>query len=181
MSASLQPAASRCWARHEPESPQDEAARARRVPPAARGGADPGPGEDRWTAGGVAAESSRARRRDRRPPARGAARGSRPRRHLCAAGPAARAGSGGQPAPQRRLAAPRQVPPDEWEVLAPSRFPTSGEELLLLPRVSSGFVTTTFSSSRSFLLTSESVTEGHPDKICDQVSDAVLDGMLGQD
>jgi len=42
-------------------------------------------------------------------------------------------------------------------------------------------VTTSFSSSRSFLLTSESVTEGHPDKVCDQVSDAVLDGMLGQD
>ena len=38
-----------------------------------------------------------------------------------------------------------------------------------------------FSESRSFLLTSESVTEGHPDKICDQVSDAVLDGMLAQD
>jgi len=42
-------------------------------------------------------------------------------------------------------------------------------------------VTTSFSSSPSFLLTSESVTEGHPDKICDQVSDAVLDGMLAQD
>ena len=42
-------------------------------------------------------------------------------------------------------------------------------------------MTTSFSSSQSFLLTSESVTEGHPDKICDQVSDAVLDGMLGQD
>ncbi len=42
-------------------------------------------------------------------------------------------------------------------------------------------MTTTFSSSPSFLLTSESVTEGHPDKICDQVSDAVLDGMLAQD
>ena len=42
-------------------------------------------------------------------------------------------------------------------------------------------VTTSFNSSPSFLLTSESVTEGHPDKICDQVSDAVLDGMLGQD
>ncbi|HYT14716.1 MAG TPA: methionine adenosyltransferase, partial [Candidatus Nitrosopolaris sp.] len=38
-----------------------------------------------------------------------------------------------------------------------------------------------FGSSRSFLLTSESVTEGHPDKVCDQVSDAVLDGMLAQD
>ena len=42
-------------------------------------------------------------------------------------------------------------------------------------------MTTSFSSSPSFLLTSESVTEGHPDKVCDQVSDAVLDGMLGQD
>ena len=40
---------------------------------------------------------------------------------------------------------------------------------------------TSFSRSNSFLLTSESVTEGHPDKVCDQVSDAVLDGMLAQD
>ena len=31
------------------------------------------------------------------------------------------------------------------------------------------------------LFTSESVTEGHPDKICDQVSDAILDEMLKQD
>jgi len=42
-------------------------------------------------------------------------------------------------------------------------------------------VTTSFGTSPSFLLTSESVTEGHPDKVCDQVSDAVLDGMLQQD
>ena len=33
----------------------------------------------------------------------------------------------------------------------------------------------------SRLFTSESVTEGHPDKICDQISDAVLDAMLAQD
>ena len=32
-----------------------------------------------------------------------------------------------------------------------------------------------------FLFTSESVTEGHPDKICDQISDAILDAMLAQD
>lgn len=32
-----------------------------------------------------------------------------------------------------------------------------------------------------FLFTSESVTEGHPDKICDQISDAVLDALLEQD
>lgn len=34
---------------------------------------------------------------------------------------------------------------------------------------------------RSFLFTSESVTEGHPDKICDQISDAILDACLDQD
>ena len=32
-----------------------------------------------------------------------------------------------------------------------------------------------------YLFTSESVTEGHPDKICDKISDAVLDAMLAQD
>ena len=32
-----------------------------------------------------------------------------------------------------------------------------------------------------FLFTSESVTEGHPDKICDQISDAILDAILAQD
>ena len=31
------------------------------------------------------------------------------------------------------------------------------------------------------LFTSESVTEGHPDKICDQISDAVLDAILAAD
>ena len=31
------------------------------------------------------------------------------------------------------------------------------------------------------LFTSESVTEGHPDKICDQISDAVLDAILEKD
>jgi S-adenosylmethionine synthetase len=34
---------------------------------------------------------------------------------------------------------------------------------------------------RRYQFTSESVTEGHPDKICDQISDAVLDAMLAQD
>ena len=33
----------------------------------------------------------------------------------------------------------------------------------------------------NYLFTSESVTEGHPDKICDQISDAVLDAILAQD
>ena len=38
-----------------------------------------------------------------------------------------------------------------------------------------------FMSSPSLMFTSESVTEGHPDKMCDQISDAVLDAMLAQD
>ncbi|CAN5638680.1 methionine adenosyltransferase [soil metagenome] len=42
-------------------------------------------------------------------------------------------------------------------------------------------MTTTFSSSPQSLFTSESVTEGHPDKICDQISDAVLDAVLTSD
>jgi S-adenosylmethionine synthetase len=33
----------------------------------------------------------------------------------------------------------------------------------------------------SYLFTSESVSEGHPDKVCDQISDAVLDTILKQD
>ncbi len=40
---------------------------------------------------------------------------------------------------------------------------------------------TTFMNSAKYLFTSESVTEGHPDKLCDQISDAVLDACLEQD
>jgi S-adenosylmethionine synthetase len=39
----------------------------------------------------------------------------------------------------------------------------------------------TFMDSEKYLFTSESVTEGHPDKLCDQISDAVLDNCLEQD
>ncbi len=35
--------------------------------------------------------------------------------------------------------------------------------------------------SKNFLFTSESVTEGHPDKVCDQISDAILDEFLSKD
>ena len=38
-----------------------------------------------------------------------------------------------------------------------------------------------FSESPSYLFTSESVTEGHPDKLCDQISDAVLDAIISRD
>ena len=39
----------------------------------------------------------------------------------------------------------------------------------------------TFMESEKYLFTSESVTEGHPDKMCDQISDAVLDACLAED
>jgi len=42
-------------------------------------------------------------------------------------------------------------------------------------------MSTTFMTSPKLLFTSESVTEGHPDKLCDQISDAVLDACLAQD
>jgi S-adenosylmethionine synthetase len=42
-------------------------------------------------------------------------------------------------------------------------------------------MSSSFMESPSFLFTSESVTEGHPDKICDQISDGVLDAMLKLD
>jgi S-adenosylmethionine synthetase len=35
--------------------------------------------------------------------------------------------------------------------------------------------------ARRWLFSSESVTEGHPDKVCDQISDAILDEFLRQD
>ena len=42
-------------------------------------------------------------------------------------------------------------------------------------------MTNSFSSSPRYMLTSESVTEGHPDKLCDQISDAILDAILEKD
>ena len=42
-------------------------------------------------------------------------------------------------------------------------------------------MSTTFMTAPKFFFTSESVTEGHPDKICDQISDAVLDAIIAED
>ncbi len=42
-------------------------------------------------------------------------------------------------------------------------------------------ITATFLTSPKYFFTSESVTEGHPDKICDQISDAVLDAIFADD
>jgi len=42
-------------------------------------------------------------------------------------------------------------------------------------------MTHSFINSAKYLLTSESVTEGHPDKMCDQISDAILDSIMEKD
>ncbi|MCK4242749.1 MAG: methionine adenosyltransferase [Dehalococcoidia bacterium] len=42
-------------------------------------------------------------------------------------------------------------------------------------------MTTTFMTAPSLMITSESVTEGHPDKLCDQIADAILDTILAKD
>lgn len=64
---------------------------------------------------------------------------------------------------------------NDYEFL-PSRTFAAGIAARTLAMVAS-----TFSSAKRHFLTSESVTEGHPDKLCDRVSDAVLDAMLAQD
>ncbi len=42
-------------------------------------------------------------------------------------------------------------------------------------------MTNNFCTAKEYLFTSESVTEGHPDKICDQIADGVLDAILKED
>ena len=42
-------------------------------------------------------------------------------------------------------------------------------------------MSTTFMTAPKYLFTSESVTEGHPDKLCDQISDSILDAIMAQD
>jgi S-adenosylmethionine synthetase len=42
-------------------------------------------------------------------------------------------------------------------------------------------MSSTFMTAPQYFITSESVTEGHPDKVCDQISDAVLDALFAQD
>ena len=56
--------------------------------------------------------------------------------------------------------------------------------MFINPDVESGFYFFIFSIWRNLmkrLFTSESVTEGHPDKICDQISDGVLDAIFEKD
>jgi hypothetical protein len=65
----------------------------------------------------------------------------------------------------RRLA---DGPAAAWRVNPETRIAPSGS---LRPRM----------APRSFLFTSESVTEGHPDKMADQISDAILDAVLSED
>ena len=42
-------------------------------------------------------------------------------------------------------------------------------------------MTNSFNDSSKYMFTSESVTEGHPDKLCDQIADAILDSIMAED
>src|SRR5438105_4303958 len=104
----------------------------------------------------------------------------------------ARPGCGPSPRPSRSRAAPRGARPRPSPGSSaagarparrpgPSRRPSSRAEITVSTRIPFRTPMSSFSTSPSYLLTSESVTEGHPDKVCDQVSDAILDAMLAQD
>src|SRR5712691_8224630 len=66
----------------------------------------------------------------------------------------------------------RSLPATSLYVLAPR---TNDESIRRRKDVSP-----TFQNSPKYMWTSESVTEGHPDKVCDQLSDAILDWCLSQ-
>ena len=61
--------------------------------------------------------------------------------------------------------------------LMPRHYPRN----VFLPPFGGGMETVMNFNAKKCLFTSESVTEGHPDKICDKISDAILDEMLRQD
>jgi S-adenosylmethionine synthetase len=64
------------------------------------------------------------------------------------------------------------------EALASILRPGISLDLMILEDM---YMRSTFVKSAKLLFTSESVTEGHPDKMCDQISDAILDAILSQD
>jgi S-adenosylmethionine synthetase len=73
------------------------------------------------------------------------------------------------------------IPAHITEALAPQRyeFPQSGEQSS--PPGASVRLSIIRRMTRRYLFTSESVTEGHPDKLADQISDAVLDAIMAED
>ena len=88
-------------------------------------------------------------------------------------GPKARAGRGGVGRRRGRLA--------RWlRRLRPARGPSARLATTRVPVVIDPITTSEHFVTRR-LFTSESVTEGHPDKIADQISDSILDALLAQD
>ena len=70
-----------------------------------------------------------------------------------------------------------------YELLA-GRFKNSAKAFAAPPKVKLATQSATIWSlrvSNDFLFTSESVSEGHPDKVADQISDAILDAIFAQD
>ena len=81
---------------------------------------------------------------------------------------------------RRRGASPHRVPPPERPVSMASE---SSREASVIPCVGERPEEPDDSivDAAQYLFTSESVTEGHPDKMCDQISDAILDAIIRED
>jgi hypothetical protein len=78
--------------------------------------------------------------------------------------------------------APSTIAPNgDLRTFAPHRLGARHDtSLALAPSLSSPFPSVQVTHTPPGLFTSESVGEGHPDKICDQVSDAILDACLAE-
>src|SRR6202008_494797 len=63
----------------------------------------------------------------------------------------------------------------------PGRTRSGGGPVVPSAGTSQGASMTSIVEAAQYLFTSESVTEGHPDKMCDQVSDAILDAIIKED
>src|SRR6185312_321377 len=100
------------------------------------------------------------------------------------------AGAGGDPGQRSQADHPRLgLPPGEPDARdLRARGRAAGDRLRATQRPADLFVALRFRAMPNkplaeveHLFTSESVTEGHPDKVADQVSDAVLDAVMGSD
>src|SRR6188768_2587334 len=80
--------------------------------------------------------------------------------------------------------ASRQLPPPQLHPANGDRYPRRDlgrRSAASMPRSAAEVTVTSIVDAAHYLFTSESVTEGHPDKMCDQISDAILDAILTDD
>jgi len=79
------------------------------------------------------------------------------------------------------MAGYRFIPPSPFHLTRNLKLETRNSEIIRWSKKEDAIWLIVFKGSPKYLFTSESVTEGHPDKICDQISDAILDAMIKDD